>query len=253
MPLHKRMRMSRSLWPIKDGFWRLDCEDGEEWNFAYVLPQEEGQPVKLVVPTSLQMGWIESPPYFCAAAETGRDVAVDYVETAFGSVEAHKFQKYSASGKDFESLPKTSTDGKLSYLVECYVDDYISLAIPTSQEQLEHVANAVMTGIHDVFPADENDEEDPISLKKLRKLESMWMVMKDILGFTFDGVNKTIWLEKPKRDALLEKLRGWIYGKQRRERVGFRLRTSSLESPNYATPSSPSQMARDSSLPVTSS
>jgi hypothetical protein len=23
---------------VKDGFWRLDCEEGEEWNFAYVLP-----------------------------------------------------------------------------------------------------------------------------------------------------------------------------------------------------------------------
>jgi hypothetical protein len=23
---------------IKDGFWRLDCQEGEEWNFAYVLP-----------------------------------------------------------------------------------------------------------------------------------------------------------------------------------------------------------------------
>ena len=62
-------------WDIKDGFWRLDCRDGEEWNFAYVLPQEEGEPVRLVVPTSLQMGWIESSPYFCAASETARDVA----------------------------------------------------------------------------------------------------------------------------------------------------------------------------------
>jgi hypothetical protein len=25
-------------WDIKDGFWRMDCEEGEEWNFAYVLP-----------------------------------------------------------------------------------------------------------------------------------------------------------------------------------------------------------------------
>ena len=41
---------------IKDGFWRLDCADGDEWNFAYVLPQEEGKPVTLVIPTSLQMG-----------------------------------------------------------------------------------------------------------------------------------------------------------------------------------------------------
>ena len=57
-------------WDIKDGFWRMACEHGQEWNFAYVLPQREGEPIRLVIPTSLQMGWIESPPYFCAASET---------------------------------------------------------------------------------------------------------------------------------------------------------------------------------------
>ena len=36
-------------WDIKDGFWQMDCAAGEEWNFAYVLPQEEGQPTTLVV------------------------------------------------------------------------------------------------------------------------------------------------------------------------------------------------------------
>ena len=55
-------------WDIKDGFWRMDCAEGEEWNFVYVLPQPEGEPTMLVVPTSLQMRWVESPPYFCAAA-----------------------------------------------------------------------------------------------------------------------------------------------------------------------------------------
>ena len=73
-------------WDIKDGFWRLDCASGEEWNFAYVLPQADEMPIMLVVPTLLQMGWIESPPYFCAAAETGRDVAQDYIETAIGTL-----------------------------------------------------------------------------------------------------------------------------------------------------------------------
>jgi hypothetical protein len=53
-------------WDIKDGFWCMDCANGEEWNFAFDLPQEEGKPVRLVVPTSLQMGWVESPPYFIA-------------------------------------------------------------------------------------------------------------------------------------------------------------------------------------------
>ena len=91
-------------WDVKDGFWRMNAEAGEEWNFAYVLPQAEGKPAKLVIPTSLQMGWIESPPYFCAASETGRDVAQDYVETKVGSLPAHKFLKYSAAGSDFLSL-----------------------------------------------------------------------------------------------------------------------------------------------------
>jgi hypothetical protein len=65
---------------IQDGFWRLNCHQGEEWNFAYVLPQEEGKPMKLVVPTLLQMGWVESPPYFCAASETAHNVAIDCIE-----------------------------------------------------------------------------------------------------------------------------------------------------------------------------
>jgi hypothetical protein len=45
-------------WDIKDGFWRMGCAKGEEWNFAYVLPQEEGMPTTPVIPTLLQMGWV---------------------------------------------------------------------------------------------------------------------------------------------------------------------------------------------------
>ena len=102
---------------IKDGFCLLDCAEGEEWNFAYVMPQEEGQPIRLVVPTSLQMGWIESPPFFCAATETGRDVAEDYVEAPVGSLPEHKFEKYTAGSTAYNELPPTAT-GTLQYLVE---------------------------------------------------------------------------------------------------------------------------------------
>ena len=48
------------------------------------------------------------------------------------------------------------------------MDDYISLAIPTSQEQLIHVATEIMMGVHDVFPADSNDDDVPLSLKELK-------------------------------------------------------------------------------------
>ena len=79
-------------WDIQDGFWCLNCRAGEEWNFCYVLPQQEGKPTQLVVPTSLHMGWVESPPYFCTALEMTCNITVEYIETQIGSLPAHKFE-----------------------------------------------------------------------------------------------------------------------------------------------------------------
>jgi hypothetical protein len=73
-------------WDIKDGFWRIDCAEGEEWKSAYILPQKEGEPVLLVVPTSLQMGWVESPPYFCTATEMAGDVTMEYTDMPVGTL-----------------------------------------------------------------------------------------------------------------------------------------------------------------------
>ena len=94
--------------------------------------------------------------------------------------------------------------------MEVYVDDYIGIAIPTSREQLDHVSRGIMHGIHDVFPPDDDAANDAISYKKVLKGESQWALIKDILGFTFDGDAKTLWLEEPKRDALVTILKGWI-------------------------------------------
>ena len=44
-----------------------------------------------------------------------------------------------------------------------YIDDFMCIVIPTSKAQLDHVANAIMRGIHDMFPADIIDSNDPIS------------------------------------------------------------------------------------------
>jgi len=66
----KDEKVMMAKWDIKYGFWRLDCREGEEWNFGYVLPSLDGKNTTLVIPNSLQMGWVESPPYFCAASKT---------------------------------------------------------------------------------------------------------------------------------------------------------------------------------------
>ena len=61
---------------LKDGYWHMVVNSHEAWNFAYVLPTVNPYyPPELVVPDALQMGWSESPAFFCAATEKSRDIA----------------------------------------------------------------------------------------------------------------------------------------------------------------------------------
>ena len=77
---------------------------------AYILPHAEGEQVRLVVQNSLQMGWIKSLPYFCAASETARYVAQQYVETIVGTLPNHKSVKHSSQIEEFEPLPETGSE-----------------------------------------------------------------------------------------------------------------------------------------------
>ena len=77
-------------------------------------------------------------------------------------------------------------------------------------EQLTHVGRAIMAGNHNVFPADIIDGNDPISKKKLLKGEGQYSQFKTLLGFDFNGKQKTMWLEEQKRAKLLTTLHAWI-------------------------------------------
>ena len=208
-------------WDIKDGFWRLDCRAGEEWNFAYVLPSSHGSDPILVIPTSLQMGWIESPPYFCTASETARDVAAQYANMPVGSLPPHKFLHHTQTHEDYKTLPMSTEHEDLYYMLEVFVDDFIQLAIPVAKPQLDHLASATMSGVHDVFPPHPTPPLDPISEKKLLKGDGEWALVKDLLGMTFDGTNKTICLSTDKRDAILATLKSWVRNSSKRKGVPF--------------------------------
>ena len=93
-------------------------------DFFNVLPQKPGMPIKLVVPTSLQKGWIEPPPYFCKVLEMGRDVAEQYIETPVGSLAHNNFVKLTEINSEFVELPKKDTlNEPFNYMLEIYMDD----------------------------------------------------------------------------------------------------------------------------------
>jgi hypothetical protein len=103
----------------------------------------------------------------------------------------------------------------MQYLIEVYVDSFIAIVIPTTGHDVTHICRAVMHGIHYVFPADDNNANNPISKNKLLKGEGAMLTTKTILGFDFDGVEKTMWLESAKRDQLLMILHSWIQTSER--------------------------------------
>lgn len=75
------------------------------------------------------------------------------------------------------------------------MDDFINIAIPTSRNQLDHLANAMGRGIHDVFPTSLKEAGDPMAFNKMERGE--YDTRKDILGFNFDSVKLTLWLKTP--------------------------------------------------------
>ena len=198
-------------WDVKDGFWQMVNKLGAEWSFCYVLPEHDGKPRQIVKPLSLQMGGIDSPPFFGVASETGRDVMQVYAQSPLGVLPEHKFEHYTTSHPDFERLPLTvPNQDSLHFTFEVFVHDFIGFAVAESQEHLRHLSRAALHGIHDVFPAEEKEEDDPNSVKKLKKQDGAWALDKDALGFDFDGEQRTLLLDKPKREKLLSELTSWV-------------------------------------------
>jgi hypothetical protein len=151
---------------IKDGYWCMVVPEDEEWHFAYALPKASpDEPTRLVIPSSLQMGWCNSPAYFCAASETARDVAESLAAKPEGLLEEHPLEGMLLRPQDWPEWEMEATSAKFTKLLEVYSDDFIQLAQTTDPNKLRHLSRAVLRGIHSVFPpmrlSGQHDGEDP--------------------------------------------------------------------------------------------
>ena len=216
---------------IKDGFWRLVVNGSDAWNFAYVLPPLTNKHVEiddtdLVIPTSLQMGWCESPPFFCASSETARDV-IQSLLTGDSTLPHHPLEALMLS--EITQVLKPDVDGHLSGgkqrhtasaahlpnttsvdLIEVFVDDFIAATNAQNLPHVRHISRAMLHGVHTIYPPPQITKHtgaDPIARKKLEKGDGLWRTEKEILGWIFDGVKYTMRLPKEKCERILHQIK----------------------------------------------
>ena len=204
---------------IKDGFWRMAVSNEDAWNFCYALPStspdQHIDETMIVVPNSLQMGWTESPPCFCAGTETARDLMElmlpNVADLAMHPLE-HKMEPRTADmnkskahkedddmsisdGDDDEYLPPTPTPSKT--LFEVFVDDFMAATNDLGEENLTNVARSMLHAIHAIFPPPNitgHAGEDSVSIKKIDNGDGRWDYVKEILGWMINGRTYSITL-----------------------------------------------------------
>ena len=177
-----------SKYDISDGFYRIPLDLVYALSLAVVLPTEPGEPSLVAIPLSLPMGWVESPPYFCAASETVADVANQRMTRSYAP--PHRLESIASTptpaqsvlppGKPFpspfnepvalpsgtpespakvqpvSSLPAPSTHvttaplpSALSY-IDVYMDDYIALA-QGNRRRRRMIRRILMHAVEEVF------------------------------------------------------------------------------------------------------
>ena len=114
---------------IKDGFWRMMVSIWDAWNFAYVLPTNEKtttlDETEIIIPHALQMGWSESPPYFCTATETGWDV-IEFYYNNCTKIPTHPDEAYLTKKIITNNKPTKEQLHKTTTSIEVYVDAFIA-------------------------------------------------------------------------------------------------------------------------------
>ena len=98
-------------------------------------------------------------------------------------------------------LPETEAEKRnFLKLLEVYIDDFIGLIQSTDKDILLRLARTILSAINNVFPPPEITNSPlgpPVSVKKLIA-EGTWETRKEILGWLFDGISRTIELPENK-------------------------------------------------------
>ena len=189
---------------ISDGFWRLVIRDEDSFNFACVLPQPTREPTRIMILAAVQMGWVESPGFFCTVTESARDLTQHFVDNAV-ALPWDPVEDLMA----IEDVPIRGRTIAPTKLLQVYVDDFCHAATQSVDgSHIPTIRRAAIHGIHALFPptsvTNHLDGKEPLSRKKLEHGDGNFETRKEMIGFLFDGVKRTVRLPAEKAKAYIK-------------------------------------------------
>ncbi len=259
---------------LSNGFWRMIVEDGAETNFVFQLLRRPGDSTThYVVPSSLQMGWKNSPAYFCTATEAGRTLLRRLLALTVdtGLADVHPLEHHCLASPRKAGHHPWQPPSDIRVYNRVYVDDYINALAgpprrPSRVAEQQWLGRCAMHSIHSLFPpppvTGHQGGKDSISTKKLNQGDARFKLTETILGTDFDGRSKgdrTVTLPEAKKDSYIDSIRRLLNDKRRRIRpaelrpVNGKLQYAAMTMPcmkGYMTPMYEAAASRAEFLPM---
>jgi len=102
-PAHGPVYLAK--YDIKDGFYRLALDPLQCLRLSIILPKYDDEPQLVAVPMACTMGWVQSPPTFCAMSETATDLINDRIDSPDYEPPPHRLDNLVTTGDHWDPEP----------------------------------------------------------------------------------------------------------------------------------------------------
>ena len=208
---------------LSDGFWRMIVEAGMEHNFVFQMPPREGDTCRyFVVPSSLQMGWKNSPAYFCTATDITKLLMHRLLALSIDGelTTPHELEELCLS-PEAAAQPQEAwiRPHDFQTITQVFVDDFMNGIAgkphrPSLRREQLWVSRASMHSIHGIFPPpkvlNHHGGKDSISRKKVDKGDATFSSVKETLGvmmYGSPGGKRLVGISESKKDKYVARIR----------------------------------------------
>ena len=226
---------------VKDSFYRMFLAAIASLKLALIMPKYEGEPQLVALPMACTMGWVQSPPTFCAMSETVCDIANARIAKSSTQCPDHRLEPAASANDDLspsmtprprgeedrladlaledaalgilpppeadhQAPPSNRPSNRPLAHTDVFVDDFIQLG-QGGPKRMKALRRHLLWAVDSVLAmpdVSDTDRNEAVSMKKLLKGDGAWETRKLLLGWIVDTVRQTIELPPHRKLALAE-------------------------------------------------